>query len=72
MDAEELQEVMALGGGGGAGHRALEGGEVGEGAVDETERLPARLAQAAGQLLSQFGNFRRIPCYLVDRHRLVW
>ena len=37
MGIEELQEVLAFGGGGDGGFGALEGGEVGEGAVDECQ-----------------------------------
>ncbi len=32
--------------------RALEGGEVGEGTVEERQRSPTRLSQAASQLLT--------------------
>ena len=47
MYAQQGEEVPALGAGGGAGQRRFEGGEVGEGAVDEGEGPPAGAPQAA-------------------------
>ncbi len=41
MRREEGEEVLALGGGGGAGFGAFEEGEVGEGAVEEPQGAAA-------------------------------
>ncbi len=54
MDVEEGEEVLAFGGGGDGGFGVLEGGEVGEGAVEEPEGAARGAAEAAGELGGKF------------------
>ncbi len=54
MCAQQFQEVLAFGGGGDDGFGALEGGEVGEGSVEEPEGTARGAAETAGELGGQF------------------
>ncbi len=46
MRCKQREEVAALGGGGGAGQGALEGGEVGEGSIKQPQGAAAGTAEA--------------------------